>query len=111
MKLSVLTEDDDGLDFNQDEADKIYNTPQTAVAALNYDGHYYDLAHIILRSDGTRKEPAGVAVIIKYPVKKERYQLISSGTPLWQAIAIIKKLLPDPIKLLKYVRNAGFEQG
>ena len=110
MKLALLSEDeDDDLDFHQDEADRVYNIPKSADAALDFGGRFYDLSHRSQREDGTEKEPDAIAVLIKFPVKKERYRLSTHGRQLQTVKAIVKRLLQEPVKLLRYCRN-NFDQ-
>ena len=94
MRLTLLTEDDidfeqDDIDFEQDTANTVYNTPQSASMDQQYNG---------------------VVVSLKYPVGHKRYKLACSGKQLRQTTEIVKGLLKDPVKLLRYLRKAEFEQ-
>ena len=97
MQLSLMSEFDN-------RSDKSYNTPLRARAGFDYGASgLLSLAHSSMtREDGTVRNPYSLVVDVKYPVRTFRY-VIPYGRNFRQILAVVKKLLDDPIKLVRYL--------
>lgn len=105
MQLRLLSEFDN-------RADKVYNTPLEARAGLDYGAHgLLSLGQTKMTNpDGSIRHPFAMVVDVKYPVRIFRYIIPFRGRSFYKTLAIVKKMLNNPVSLVRYLDAQAFDR-